>query len=268
MKSNLLILASFFAAIFCFSAFVANSNSQRYSDPWFVSNYNPLRDTTKTSESQDVSMNVENAISVAEDMAVWKEWKTVENHSFGKDRGNIPMIADLKSLHPYFRDKISKLIVNCKAKGIELAIVESFRTHVKQAEYYKMGKKYTRSAGGKSKHQYGLAVDVVPMINGEAQWDNINLWKKVGVEGEKLGLRWGGRWKSPYDPAHFEWSGGLTTTHLAAGIFPSIPAGFNEHYPCIEDDIKELRQHWQLWEADQLALQRKGSEGLASSQNP
>ena len=31
-----------------------------------------------------------------------------------------------------------------------------------------MGRKYTNSAGGKSKHQYGLAVDVVPIVNGTA----------------------------------------------------------------------------------------------------
>jgi hypothetical protein len=266
MKSNLLLLATFFAAILCLSAFVANSNSQRYSNLSFVSSYKPLRgDTAKTNYELTMS---EITASTATNVEVWKEWRTVENHTFGKDRGNIPMIADLKSLHPYFRDRVSKLIANCKAKGIELAIVESFRTHAKQSEYYKMGKKYTRSAGGKSKHQYGLAVDVVPMVNGEAQWENINLWKKVGVEGEKLGLRWGGRWKSPYDPAHFEWSGGLTTTHLAAGTFPAIPSALNTNYPCIDEDIKELRQHWQLWEAEQLSLSRKGNQNLASSQHP
>ena len=65
-----------------------------------------------------------------------------------------------------------------------------------------MGRKYTRSGGGKSKHQYGLAVDVVPIVNGEAQWDNLALWK-IGVVGERLGLRWGGRWRQ------FVWSRSL-----------------------------------------------------------
>lgn len=263
MKSNLLLLASLIVSGLCLSAFVASSNTQRYMNLSFVSTYDPLSDTTKTLEGDLIEAEL-----MADEVAVWKEWKTVENHTFGKDRGNIPMIADLNSLHPYFRDKINTLIVNCKAKGIELAVVESFRTHAKQSEYYSMGKKYTRSAGGKSKHQYGLAVDVVPMINGEPQWDNTKLWVKVGVEGEKLGLRWGGRWKSPYDPAHFEWSGGLTTTQLSTGALPSIPLSMSEKYPCVDDDVKELRARWELWEAEQLAQKKRGSQSLASSQTP
>src|SRR5690606_16504474 len=114
----------------------------------------------------------------------WKDWQLVENYTFGRDRGSIPMIADLSALHPYFRDKIIQLIQLCRKKGIELRVVESYRTHVKQAEYFAMGKKYTRSQGGKSKHQYGLAVDLVPIVNGEAQWDNKVLWKRIGVIGE------------------------------------------------------------------------------------
>lgn len=264
MKPNLLLLATLVIFGLCLSAFVANSNSQRYIDLSFVSNYSfTEKDTTKAVQANSLSDR-----EPASEVLVSKEWKTVENHTFGKDRGNIPMIADLNSLHPYFRDKINTLIANCKAKGIELAVVESYRTHAKQSEYYSMGRKYTRSAGGKSKHQYGLAVDVVPMINGVAQWDNVKLWLKVGVEGEKLGLRWGGRWKSPYDPAHFEWSGGLTTTQLSVGILPNIPATVSQHYPCIEDDVKQLREHWQLWETEQLALKKKAQQPLASSQMP
>src|SRR5687768_1793601 len=124
--------------------------------------------------------------------SAWKSWQTVENFTYGKDRGSLPMIADLNSLHPYFRDRITELVEVCKKQGIELAVVESYRTHAKQAEYFGMGRKYTRSKGGNSKHQYGLAVDVVPVVEGKAIWDNHNLWKKIGVNGERLGLRWGG----------------------------------------------------------------------------
>ncbi len=48
----------------------------------------------------------------------WKRWGLVENYSFGKNRGSIPMIVDLQSLHPYFRDKVLELIRVCEAKGI------------------------------------------------------------------------------------------------------------------------------------------------------
>lgn len=175
----------------------------------------------------------------------WKHWACVENYSFGKNRGALTMIADLNALHPYFRDKVRELIEKCKKQGIELAIVETYRTHAKQNEYRGMGRKYTNSVGGRSKHQYGLAVDVVPVVKGEPVWDSPVLWKKIGITGEKLGLRWGGRWKKPYDPAHFEWTGGLTSIHLAAGTFPSVPT---DKYPCIDEDLAMLRRYWKEWE--------------------
>ena len=199
-------------------------------------------------------------------LEAWKEWELAENFTFGKDRGDLQMITDLKALHPYFRDKIGQLIANCKKIGIEVSVVESFRTKSKQAEYFGMGKKYTRSSGGKSKHQYGLACDLVPIVNGAAQWDDKKLWKRIGMEGEKLGLRWGGRWRSIYDPAHFEWTGGLTSTHLSAGIFPKPSI---QHYPCIDEDLKQLRKFWEAWENEQAIISRSyQSRRVASGQKP
>lgn len=201
-----------------------------------------------------VAMEVETTISLETREDAWKQWQIVENYTYGKDRGNLPMIADLNSLHPYFRDRINELIDVCRKQGIELAVVESYRTHAKQAEYFGMGRKYTRSKGGNSKHQYGLAVDVVPVIDGQAVWENQTLWKKIGVNGERLGLRWGGRWRAPYDPAHFEWSGGITTTQLAKGLLPAIPRSHATRYPCLEDDIKKLQESWEAWETEQSLL--------------
>lgn len=192
---------------------------------------------------------------VNDEIGSWNDWRLVNNFAFGKDRGGLPMIADLKSLHPYFRDKIYKLIELCQKKGIELAVVESYRTKAKQAEYYSMGKKYTQSKGGKSKHQYGLAVDLVPIINGEPKWDDKALWRRIGVIGENLGLRWGGRWRSIYDPAHFEWTGGLSTYHLEKGIYPAPPNP--QHYPCLEEDLEELKKSWNEWETEQSSFARK-----------
>jgi hypothetical protein len=204
-------------------------------------------DTVGTDDEGFSVMDPENA---------WKNWQTVENYKYGKDRGSLPMIADLNSLHPYFRDRIVELIHQCKAQGIELAVVESFRTHAKQAEYFGMGRKYTRSKGGKSKHQYGLAVDVVPIIDSVAVWDNTSLWKKIGVIGEKLGLRWGGRWRAPYDPAHFEWAGGVNTYHLAKGAQPVIPRARETAYPCLEEDLALLEKYYEEWEIEQAVSAR------------
>jgi hypothetical protein len=189
----------------------------------------------------------------------WKNWEIVENYTYGKDRGSLPMIADLDALHPYFKEKITKLISTCKKRGIELAIVESYRTVAKQNEYKAMGKKYTRATGGHSKHQYGLAIDVVPVIDSVAQWDNARLWKKIGAIGEQLGLRWGGRWRTLYDPGHFEWSGGLSSHSLAKGMVPYVPKSIAIQHPCIEEDLQKLTEYWSAWETEQAASARESS---------
>jgi len=189
-------------------------------------------------------------------METWQTWSTTENFKFGKDRGSMTMIADLEALHPYLRDRVKELIRICKEKGIELAIVETYRTVAKQNEYKSMGKKYTRSVGGLSKHQYGLAIDVVPIIDSVAVWNNIAVWKKIGTTGEKLGLRWGGRWRHPFDPGHFEWTGGLTGVQLSSGTYPKVPHQ-EEVYPCLEDEMTLLKTNWKAWEAEQSAMTRK-----------
>jgi hypothetical protein len=189
--------------------------------------------------------------TIPDTVDLWMKWKTVGNYTFGKNRGDLPMIADLSALHPYFRDKVIQLIVNCKAKGIELAVVETYRTVAKQNEYKHMGKIYTRSTGGRSKHQYGLAVDVVPVLDSVPSWHNEAVWRKVGAVGEKLGLRWGGRWRHPYDPGHFEWSGGVSTTSMSAGRLPRVPNP--DAYPCLADDLKILQEYWDKWETEQKA---------------
>ncbi len=195
----------------------------------------------------------------------WREWDQVHNYSFGINRGPISMISDLESLHPYFRDRVLELVRQCKIRGVELAIVETYRTPTKQTEYRKMGRRYTRSNAGYSKHQYGLAVDVVPMVDGIPQWRNMKLWRKVGPIGERLGLRWGGRWRRLFDPGHFEWTGGMMAADLVRGKLPAVPRP--EHYPCLEEDIKELRRHWKAWENEQaiIALRLKREKMLSTS---
>jgi len=216
-------------------------------------------------EEADETITIDSSLLVAEIIETiippdtingWKEWTYVENYTFGKNRGDMPMITELDALHPYFRDKIKELIRTCQTKGIELAVVETYRTHAKQHEYKTMGKKYTSSGAGRSKHQYGLAVDVVPIVDSVAVWDNVALWRKIGTAGEKLGLRWGGRWRKPYDPGHFEWTGGLASSQLSAGYLPAVPRA-DLTYPCIEEDLKLLKKYWKEWETSQSALTRK-----------
>lgn len=212
-----------------------------------------LLDSLEKALEYEALLRKESELQFREDtLNGWKAWIIIDNFAFGKNRGSLPMITDLNALHPYFRDKAIELINRCRQKGIELAIVETYRTHAKQTEYKSMGRKYTRSGAGKSKHQYGLAIDVVPIVNGEPVWHNKYLWRRVGVIGEQLGLRWGGRWRSLYDPGHFEWTGGLSSYDLAKGITPHVPKK-EMNYPCLHEDLQILVRYWSNWESEQAS---------------
>lgn len=242
-----------------FIAFSATAQSATSSHPYLENLFNAslLFDTKRT-------LN-EEAVVAIDSAAAWKQWQIVPNYTFGKNRGSLPMIADLDALHPFFRDKVLQLIRSCETAGIQLAIVESYRTPAKQAEYYAMGKKYTRTPGGRSRHQYGLAVDVVPIVDSVAVWDNHRLWRKIGLVGEKLGLRWGGRWRVLYDPGHFEWSGGLSRQELAKGNFPRLPSTVSERYPDLEKDLERLQAYWEAWCVEQSVTASRGTGSTEGS---
>jgi peptidoglycan L-alanyl-D-glutamate endopeptidase CwlK len=59
------------------------------------------------------------------------------------------------------------------------------------------GKMRTRALPGQSAHQYGLAVDCVPLVAGKPIWDvKAPEWKMYGATVEDVGLEWAGTWKT------------------------------------------------------------------------
>lgn len=241
-----------FCHVLLFSNFIVSAQSTLHTgSDYYLANLYENTIVFDTSRAESAKEEKDHA---AENHEEWKQWRTVENYFYGKNRGSLPMIADLQALHPYFRDKVIELIQACKSMGIELAVVESYRTHAKQAEYYAMGKKYTSTPGGKSRHQYGLAVDVVPVVDSVAVWNNPRLWRKIGMAGERLGLRWGGRWRVLYDPGHFEWVGGLSRQELEKGLMPTIPSAHVERYPSLEEELMKLQKYWEAWQVEQAVI--------------
>ena len=255
MKHHFSVAASLFTLL----SFAAFSQKQTHHHEHYLDNlYNAsLRFDTTQNVSADPPI---------ESSHDWKEWKTIDNFYFGKNRGALPMIADLEALHPFFRDKVTELIRICKDAGITLAVVETYRTPSKQAEYFAMGKKYTNTPGGQSRHQYGLAVDLVPVVDSVAVWNNHRLWKKIGIAGERLGLTWGGRWKVLYDPGHFEWAGGVARSDLGKGALPGVPAAFSGKYPDLHQQLVRLREFWEAWEVEQSVSASKGKEDVVVGQ--
>jgi hypothetical protein len=117
------------------------------------------------------------------------------------------MSRRLDDLAPVFRPLAIELIARCVEAGIGVMIVDTLRTPEEHAENLRRGVSWT----SRSKHLDGLAIDLAPYdvyaLAGpdKLMWDSANpVWGKLGAIGERLGLRWGGRWRQK-DMGHFEY---------------------------------------------------------------
>lgn len=132
---------------------------------------------------------------------------------------------NIDKLHPLVRDK-ARLLINRVEKelGIKLRAVSTLRTYAEQDELYakgrttgKKGEIVTKAKGGQSNHNFGTALDVVPMVNGQPDWKHKD-WSGIGKIGKEIGFKWGGDWtvakEGIVDKPHFEMQFGNTLAQL------------------------------------------------------
>ncbi|WP_234111457.1 M15 family metallopeptidase [Chryseobacterium sp. R2A-55] len=135
-------------------------------------------------------------------------------------------LANLQGVHPDLVKVMKAAIVN---SPVDFTITEGLRTTKRQQELFAQGRttpgvKVTNADGVKnlSNHQdeadgrkdgLGQAVDLYPFFEGKVQVnhkDTIARLKDIAAHIKKtakdLGIKivWGGDWKSPYDPPHFQ----------------------------------------------------------------
>jgi peptidoglycan L-alanyl-D-glutamate endopeptidase CwlK len=129
---------------------------------------------------------------------------------------------DIKQLLPVVESKCKEFILKCNQAGIDVIITSTYRDNESQASIYaqgrtRSGKIVTNAKPGQSFHNYRVAFDFVPIINGKAQWSNTASFNQCGRIAESCGLEWAGRWKSFKELAHCQYTGGLTLAQLKAG---------------------------------------------------
>lgn len=129
---------------------------------------------------------------------------------------------DINQLNPKVAKLCNQLIEKCKLEGIDVLITSTYRDAESQNALYaqgrtKLGRKVTNAKAGQSFHNWRCAFDFVPIVNGKAQWYDLDTFTKVGIIGEKLGLTWAGRWKSMIELAHFQYTNGLTLQDFQQG---------------------------------------------------
>ena len=128
---------------------------------------------------------------------------------------------NIQDLTPATRSKALNFLVFCKDVGIDVILTSTFRDNASQAAIYAQGrtapgKIVTWAQPGHSYHNYKLAFDFVPIVNGKAVWNDLTLWQRCGELAEKAGLEWGGRWKKK-DRPHCQNTQGVTIAQLLAG---------------------------------------------------
>ena len=141
-----------------------------------------------------------------------------------------------KEAHPKLRDELQKIYeeANKKLEKSRLRFSMILRTFKEQDGIYAQGrttkgKIVTYSKAGQSYHNYGLAVDIVLLLDKDnngtfetASWDVFKDWDKDGIADwlevvkvfEKYGWEWGGKFKSFKDMPHFQKTFGKTWQQL------------------------------------------------------
>jgi len=128
----------------------------------------------------------------------------------------------LDDLVPPAKQRAQAFVEAAKAKGIDLLVTSTYRDSESQDALYAQGRTtpgniVTRAKAGQSWHNYRCALDVVPLVNGKAVWDDQAVWKQVGEIGKACGLEWAGDWKTFKEFPHFQYTGGMTLAQLQQG---------------------------------------------------
>ena len=128
---------------------------------------------------------------------------------------------DILDLLPHVADKAHAFVDACDKQGIDVLITSTYRDDESQAAIYAKGRtapgpRVTNAGPGRSLHNYRVAFDFVPIVDGKAVWNDDHLWAQCGMLGEAVGLEWGGGWQSFPDKPHMQDTGGKTIAMFQA----------------------------------------------------
>lgn len=125
---------------------------------------------------------------------------------------------DMDKLHPLLKYRLKRFLKACEKAELGIIITEGYRTVEYQDRLYAKGRTekgniVTNAKGSdySSQHQWGIAFDIA--INDKKHTYDVELIKKAAKLAKKVGLSWGGDWKSFKDIPHFylgKWGSGTS----------------------------------------------------------
>ncbi len=124
----------------------------------------------------------------------------------------------LKDVHPLLASKVRAMANELAAEGVMIRVTQGLRSWADQERIYQQGRSspgpiVSNAKPGQSYHNYGLAVDVVPMTPLGPDWDTSHpVWKRIIEVGISLGLESGATWRTFKDYPHFQLTGNLPVT--------------------------------------------------------
>ena len=131
----------------------------------------------------------------------------------------------IKLLHPHIREDVKNwyLEINRKLpKGVRLRFTHTYRSIEEQNKLYNQKPKVTNAKGGQSIHNYGLAFDIVILLdkdnNGTFETASFKVdkyWLQVAELFKSKGFTWGGDWRFK-DYPHFELTKGKDWRYFAS----------------------------------------------------
>ena len=104
---------------------------------------------------------------------------------------------------------VGALFLFCLVKGINVICFTFHRSSEDQLKEYSAGRSRTKTG----KHPQWLAIDFAVVDDAdrdlvvdkeEIRWSKDPRYEILGLFWESIGGTWGGRWKDPKDPYHFE----------------------------------------------------------------
>lgn len=119
----------------------------------------------------------------------------------------------LAEVHPKLAALVRQLAIQLAVEEIEVRVTAGMRSWDEQQKLYDQGRKtagriVTKCPPGWSWHQYALAVDVAPFIDGQPEWDETHpAWKRIHEVARSLGLTLGADFPHFPDYPHLQLTG-------------------------------------------------------------
>ena len=166
-------------------------------------------------------------------------------------------MRDITLCHPRLQMLAAKLMEECSSQGLHIKIGETLRTKEEQDALYAQGRTrpgqiVTNAPGSSysSYHQWGTAFDIYRNDGQGAYNESGRFFERVGAIGMKLGLEWGGSWKSIVDKPHFQLPDWGSTTAGIKKLY-DIPEEFMRTWESVQEKTGWIEGVYGWWYRNQ-----------------